>query len=191
MSLRRANFVTNQLYVRSQGKERIQQFLLDPIWKNIFFFGRAQQHAGSQLPNQVSNLQPLQWKRGVLSTGQPAKALEKYLCSKYIVLYSHPDLMETHINMMLSLRSGLVQLQLGTEYTPVSLWQIKQLTIAIGFYLPRQQQLVMSKKAHMADTHFLSSSNYSHDRQNICFQTICIKVYVVAVQANQLVVFFF
>ena len=34
----------------------------------------AVQHVGSQFPNQGSNLCPLQWKRGVLTTGPPGKS---------------------------------------------------------------------------------------------------------------------
>ena len=37
------------------------------------------QHVGSQFPDQGSNLRPLQWKHGVLTTGPPGKSLEEVL----------------------------------------------------------------------------------------------------------------
>ena len=40
----------------------------------FFFFGCTTRHAGSQFPNQGSNPSPLQWKRGVLTTGPPGKS---------------------------------------------------------------------------------------------------------------------
>ena len=43
----------------------------------VFFFisGLSTTHlAGSQCPNQRSNLCPLQWKRGVLTTGPPGNS---------------------------------------------------------------------------------------------------------------------
>ena len=41
----------------------------------IFFFGLATWLAGSQFPDQGSNLCPLQWKHGVL-TGPPGNSRE-------------------------------------------------------------------------------------------------------------------
>ena len=43
------------------------------LGKIFFFFGHAMQHAGSSFPDQGSNLCPLQWKHGVLTTGLPGK----------------------------------------------------------------------------------------------------------------------
>ena len=40
----------------------------------IIIIVRAGQHVGSQLPNQGSNLRPLQWKHGVVTTGPPGKS---------------------------------------------------------------------------------------------------------------------
>ena len=40
----------------------------------IIIVGGAVQHVGSQFPSQGSNLCPLQWKRGVLTTGPPRKS---------------------------------------------------------------------------------------------------------------------
>ena len=42
---------------------------------NICLFGHAMWHVGSLFPNQGSNLRPLPWKHGVLTTGPPGKAL--------------------------------------------------------------------------------------------------------------------
>ena len=39
-----------------------------------FIFGHTARHAGSQFPDQGSNLCPLQWKRRVLTTGPPGKS---------------------------------------------------------------------------------------------------------------------
>lgn len=50
---------------------------------------------------------------------------------------SHSDLMKIHKNMVLSLGYSLVKLQVDTECTPFYLWQLKQLTILIDFYLRR------------------------------------------------------
>ena len=38
-------------------------------------FGCTTQHAGSQFPDQGSNPHPLQWNRGLLTTGPPGKSL--------------------------------------------------------------------------------------------------------------------
>ena len=46
----------------------------------FFFFGYATRHAGSQFPDQGSNPRPLQWKRGVLTTGLPGKSLQSMSC---------------------------------------------------------------------------------------------------------------
>ena len=40
----------------------------------FFFFGCASRHAGSQFPDQGSNLCPLQWKHRVLTTGLPGNS---------------------------------------------------------------------------------------------------------------------
>ena len=39
----------------------------------LFFFGYTMRHAGSYLPDRGSNLCPLQWKPGVLTTGPPGQ----------------------------------------------------------------------------------------------------------------------
>ena len=43
------------------------------VW--LLCFGHTAQHAGSQLPNQGSNLYPLQWKCRILTTGLPNNSL--------------------------------------------------------------------------------------------------------------------
>ena len=49
------------------------------IKKNFFLsFGSTARHAGSSLPDQGSNLHPLQRKRTVLTTGLPRKSREDY-----------------------------------------------------------------------------------------------------------------
>ena len=40
-----------------------------------FFFGCTRWHVGSQFPNQGSNLRPLHWQHGFLTTGLPGKSL--------------------------------------------------------------------------------------------------------------------
>ena len=40
----------------------------------FFFFGCATRRIGSQFPDQGSNLYPLHWKLGVLTTGLPEKS---------------------------------------------------------------------------------------------------------------------
>ena len=48
-------------------------------WNLFFFFSCcAMQHAGSEFPDQGSNLGPLQWKPRVLATGPPGKSLESF-----------------------------------------------------------------------------------------------------------------
>ena len=42
----------------------------------FFFFDHATWHAGSSFPDQGSNLCPLQWKGGFLTTGPPGKSQE-------------------------------------------------------------------------------------------------------------------
>ena len=44
------------------------------IYLFIYLFGHTTWHAGSQFPDQGSNPRPLQWKRGVLTTGLPGKS---------------------------------------------------------------------------------------------------------------------
>ena len=44
-------------------------------WLFLFCFDHAAWLAGSQFPDQGSNLGPLQWKRGVLITGPPGNSL--------------------------------------------------------------------------------------------------------------------
>ena len=63
----------------------------------LFFFGHAMQHVGSYFPNQGSNLCPLQWKRGVLTTELPGKSPYSSLIpslpfSNEVVLFFHPSL---------------------------------------------------------------------------------------------------
>ena len=45
-----------------------------PHWPGLFCFGHATRYAGSYFPDQGSNLCPLQWKYGVLTTGPPGKS---------------------------------------------------------------------------------------------------------------------
>ena len=45
----------------------------------FFFFCRTLWPAGSQFPKKESNLCPLQWKRGVLTIGQPGKSRPNFL----------------------------------------------------------------------------------------------------------------
>ena len=45
----------------------------------IFIFGHAIHHNTSYFPDQGSNLCPLYWERGVLTTGLPWKSLNVYL----------------------------------------------------------------------------------------------------------------
>ena len=42
-------------------------------------FGHAVRHVGSQFPHQGSNLQPLHWKRRVLTTGPPGRSPRLFL----------------------------------------------------------------------------------------------------------------
>ena len=41
----------------------------------LFVFGHAMRQVGSQFPDQGSNLHPLYWQRGVVTTGLPGKSL--------------------------------------------------------------------------------------------------------------------
>ena len=50
-------------------------FFLRFILFFILFFGHAMRHVESYFPDQRSNQGPLQWKRGVLTTGPPGKSL--------------------------------------------------------------------------------------------------------------------
>ena len=45
----------------------------------FFFFDHTSWHVGSWFPNWGSNLRPLQWKHGVLTTGPPGKSLQFYI----------------------------------------------------------------------------------------------------------------
>lgn len=47
-------------------------------FKSLFFFYHTEQHAGSLLPNQGSNLCPLKWKHGALTTELPGNSLQIY-----------------------------------------------------------------------------------------------------------------
>ena len=53
-----------------------------------FYFGRAQRHAGSQLPDQGSKPRPMQWKHGVLSNGLSWKSWHAHSCRR--VCYGNP-----------------------------------------------------------------------------------------------------
>ena len=48
-------------------------------FNHFFFFDHTSWHVGSWFPNGGSNLHPLQWKHGVLTTGPPGKSLQFYI----------------------------------------------------------------------------------------------------------------
>ena len=60
-----------------------QEYYL-PVYNKVFFFFFLSfffccpvQHVGSYFPYQGSNLCPLHWKRGLLTTGPPGKSLKQ------------------------------------------------------------------------------------------------------------------
>ena len=68
----------------------IQQFYFWVQTREIssfFIFGCAAQHVGSQFPDQGWNPRPLQWKRGVLTTGPPRRSQEKLVLLLFLNLF--------------------------------------------------------------------------------------------------------
>ena len=61
-------------YISSSGKTNLFSALSSKIIP--FFFGLTMQHVGSSFPDQESNLCPLYWKLGVLTT-RPPKGVPK------------------------------------------------------------------------------------------------------------------
>ena len=51
-----------------------------PLMTDLFFFRLAEWHVGSSFLGQGSNLQPLHWKCGALTTGQPGKSPTDAFC---------------------------------------------------------------------------------------------------------------
>ena len=51
-------------------RNRLPFYFTFKIILSFDFFGCTPRHAGSELPDQGSNLRPQQWERGVLTTGR-------------------------------------------------------------------------------------------------------------------------
>ena len=73
-------FSLGQGLVFSPDSSLLSRFEMDGlpilfIYFYFYFFGCASRRAGSYFPDQALNLCPLQWKRGVLTTGPPGKSL--------------------------------------------------------------------------------------------------------------------
>ena len=64
-------------YISSSGKTNLFSALSSKII-SFFFFGLTMQHVGSSFPDQESNLYPLYWKPGVLTT-RPPKGVPKII----------------------------------------------------------------------------------------------------------------
>ena len=80
-----ADWVTCSLNCKDAEKGRQ---LVSNLYSVLFFFvlcqfvdlfGRAARRVGSYSPYQGSNLRPLHWKLGVLTTGPPGKSLQPLL----------------------------------------------------------------------------------------------------------------
>ena len=61
----------------------------------VLCFGHALRHVGSQFPDQGSNPRPLQWQRGVLTTGRPWKPPGDLMFSLQHITPKHLGLLDS------------------------------------------------------------------------------------------------
>ena len=66
----------------------ISSWWIDPFILFFFFYHITAQHVGSEFPDQESNLCPLHWKHGVLTTGPSGKSQPLYPYNDKINFFS-------------------------------------------------------------------------------------------------------